>query len=1367
MKTSKKKKIRLNKLFIIRSIFLLIFICSLFSSLNVLANTNPFKIIDAVISEKSDGVIGNIEDFNSSEVTDNIKFYKLDDSVTYKLTLKNTRDNEIKITSISDDNSNIYLEYSYDNLANTTINANEEFEFVFKVVYKNELEDITNRNQVNNVNFNINYFEDDRYINARISLNPNTGDNVYLSFIILGVSTCCLVGSFVINKKNKKKVLRVVIIGVIGLPLFVNALNSTLSLKLNSNFGLYDKVMITYNNAGDTHVVGSSYNEVIGSLEVPADRDGYTFEGWEENGEAFDSTKILEDDVVLDAKWSLINYQISYNLNGGRVNTRNKESYNIEDEFTLNNPTRDGYNFIGWTGTDLGEKTKNVTIKNKFGNREYTANWKAVYYEITYDGITDEERESLGNETSYTILDSITLAEPTFRYDSDGDKTEKFVGWEDEDGNVSTNVVISNSFGDKKYTAKWENVAPNNYSITYNLNGGSCDNPTSFTKKTNTFKLNNPSKDGYTFTGWSGTDLDGDNNLEVYVNKGTRKNLEYTAHYSPITYSISYDYNGGNGTNTDSYTIEDEVVVSNPTRDNYDFIGWTGTGLSQSTKDLVISEGNFGNRGYKANWEATPYNINYNLGGGSANGNPDTYTVLNGVNFNRASRVGYSFLGWLDADEGDPVLDYSIPAGSSGEVNLTAVWQANTYEVIFNGNGNDGDTSMPNQEFTYDVEDNLSGNIYTKEGKVFKEWNTEPDGSGTSYSNEALVSNLAVSGVVTLYAQWKEPGAMFTNGISFKSKIVSLTDDNQESSIKAFAKSSVEPDNSIKNAEHLVSIDDDIYKAPIYAWFDNGTIYWWSPVENPQLNPDSSYMLGYLSEIESVDFSGIDTSESTNMSYLFAFDTKLKTINLGNDFDTSKVTNMSYMFDENNVLETLDLGDKFDTSNVTTMYYMFTNCNALTSLELGDKFDTSKVVSMASLFDGLRKLETLDLGDKFDTSNVKNMNRLFNGMYVLKSLDLGDKFDTSNVTSMNDTFAYLKTVDTLDLGDKFNTSNVTSMSGIFSSLYEITTLDLGDKFYTNKVRDMSNMFYNCNKLKSIDLGEYFDTSEVTNMNYMFYMAKSLESLDLGKHFNTSNVKKMSSMFYQCMTLETLDLGDKFDTSNVTTMAYMFRDCKALKSLNLGNKYNTSKVTTFREMFSNCKKLESLDLTDNFNTISATTMYEMFNHCTSLKTLNLGSNFDTRNVTSMSHMFAGCYVLQSLDLGDKFDTSKVTAMDDMFSSVYTITSLNLGSKFDTSNVTTMNNMFSTMSNVQVLNLGSKFNTSKVTNVMNMFNGDIELVTIYAPTFNTSSIKDSYGIFISCNKLVGGKGTKFSKLNDITVARAKVDGGTSNPGYFTQP
>ena len=89
-----------------------------------------------------------------------------------------------------------------------------------------------------------------------------------------------------------------------------------------------------------------------------------------------------------DSEWfeDLVNsYVIKYNLNGGVAD--NPIIYTEETEtFTLNNPTRDGYEFIGWTGTDIEELTMVVTIpKGSKGGREYTANWKNITYTMTYD----------------------------------------------------------------------------------------------------------------------------------------------------------------------------------------------------------------------------------------------------------------------------------------------------------------------------------------------------------------------------------------------------------------------------------------------------------------------------------------------------------------------------------------------------------------------------------------------------------------------------------------------------------------------------------------------------------------------------------------------------------------------------------------------------------------------------------------------------------------------------------------------------------------------------------------------------------------------------------------------------------------------
>ena len=152
-------------------------------------------------------------------------------------------------------------------------------------------------------------------------------------------------------------------------------------------------------------------------------------------------------------------------------------------------------------------------------------------------------------------------------------------------------------------------------------------------------------------------------------------------------------------------------------------------------------------------------------------------------------------------------------------------------------------------------------------------------------------------------------------------------------------------------------------------------------------------------------------------------------------------------------------------------------------------------------------------------------------------------------------------------------------------------------------------------------------------------------------------------------------------------------------------------------------------------------------------------FDTHNVTNMNQMFSGSQAT-TLDLSN-FDTSKVTDMGAMFSDSQA-TTLDL-SNFDTSKVTDMSDMFNG-SKATTLDLSS-FDTSNVINMGWMFYNAKNLKTIYASDkFNTNNVTESSSMFINSTKLVGGKGTKYnSSYIDKTYAR--IDGGTSNPGYFT--
>ena len=436
----------------------------------------------------------------------------------------------------------------------------------------------------------------------------------------------------------------------------------------------------------------------------------------------------------------------------------------------------------------------------------------------------------------------------------------------------------------------------------------------------------------------------------------------------------------------------------------------------------------------------------------------------------------------------------------------------------------------------------------------------------------------------------------------------------------------------------------------------------------------------YAELVNSIVFeSGVIAPSSC--AYLFK-DLSANSINLSG-LNTSNVTDMSYMFSGCSFLTTVDLS-KIDTSMVTKMSYMFENCLKIKVFDLSH-FDTSNVTDMGYMFSGCSSvfLESIDFST-FDTSKVENMSGMFSDCKYIKTLYLSS-FSTLNVTDMSNMFSNCSSLASLDL-QRFDTSKVTNMSRMFSGCSNLISLDL-TKFNTSNVRDMSRMFENCKLLVSLDLLA-FDTSSVSNICGMFSGCPYLSSLDLSS-INTSNVTNMGSLFDGCSNLTSLNLSN-FDTSKVSIMQCMFRDCAALTSLDLSS-FDTSNVTYMAYMFSGCSSLASLDLSD-FDTSKVTTMNNIFQGCGSLTWLNL-SSFDTSRISEMNYVFTGCKSLTSLDLSS-FCTSKVTEMYDMFSGCSSIASLDLSS-FDTSNVLSFANMFNGCSSLASLDLSSftiRFNAS---------------------------------------------------------------------------
>ena len=549
-------------------------------------------------------------------------------------------------------------------------------------------------------------------------------------------------------------------------------------------------------------------------------------------------------------------------------------------------------------------------------------------------------------------------------------------------------------------------------------------------------------------------------------------------------------------------------------------------------------------------------------------------------------------------------------------------------------------------------------------------------------------------------------GAVFDTGKNVNTKMKKLAGNTS-----ATTSSSDENITKIKRSNTLLitPTDDNIVSSstsevPIYMWYDNGTIYWYTEEENPKLNPNSTFLFVNL--------------------------TKLETIDELNEFDTSKVTSMYYMFSHCENLTSLDLSN-FNTNSVTTMWQMFSGCSSLTNLDLSN-FDTSKVTNMESMFENCKSLSTINLSG-FNTGSVTNMVWMFSGCSSLTNIDLSS-FDTSNVTDMRCMFSGCSSLTNLDLSN-FNTSNVTSMVWMFNHCSGLTSLNISN-FNASKITgSVISMFSDCSSLTTLNMQNFIFPRDCHGF---FQRVSSIDDSNNLKTINldnadTSKVTDMSFMFCGCGGLTNLNLSS-FDTSNVENMSAMFQSCIGLTTLNISS-FNTSNVINMSWMFLNCKKITSINLS-SFDTSNVTDMFGMFQQCESLPSLSL-INFNTSSVTSMQNMFAECYELVQIAFGKKFDTSNVTKMSYMF---YRCNSL------------------------EILDLSS-FNTSKLKSTNFMFGDCYNLKTIYVDIgFTTKNIEMGDYTFDNCPKLVGGSGTTYDS-SETDETYAKIDGGTSSPGYFT--
>ena len=237
---------------------------------------------------------------------------------------------------------------------------------------------------------------------------------------------------------------------------------------------------------------------------------------------------------------------VTLDLNGGKLGNSSEDIQIIVktgSEFTapasdgLNRPDGNTGSYFMWL--DGNGKSYEPGDSVPADVTELTVQWTAPTYTVTLhaNGGTINN----GNVTEYTYGVGATLPTDVTR------TGYTFKGWYyNENLTGSPVTAISNTeTGNKEYWAKWE---INQHTITYVLAGGTAEgNPGTYTIETGAFTLTNPTKSGYTFTGWSGTGLDGENNMTVTIPTGSTGNRTYTAHWR---------YNGGGSSSYSYYTIK-------------------------------------------------------------------------------------------------------------------------------------------------------------------------------------------------------------------------------------------------------------------------------------------------------------------------------------------------------------------------------------------------------------------------------------------------------------------------------------------------------------------------------------------------------------------------------------------------------------------------------------------------------------------------------------------------------------------------------------------------------------------------------------------------------------------------------------------
>ena len=381
-----------------------------------------------------------------------------------------------------------------------------------------------------------------------------------------------------------------------------------------------------------------------GLTRPDGDTDNY-FMWLDGNGNSYEPGGSVPADVTeLTAQWTAPTYAVTLNTNGGTINNGNVTGYTYGVGATLpTDVTRTGYTFKGWYDNENLTGSPVTAIGGaETGNKEYWAKWEINQYTITFDTNGGSEIAPITQDygTEITAPDNPTRKGYTFK------------GWDKEipETMPAENMTVK---------AQWE---INQYTITFDTNGGSEIAPITQDYGTEITAPDNPTRKGYTFKGW-------DKEIPETM---PAENITVKAQWGINQYTITFDTNGGNEIAPITQDYGTEITVpADPTRKGYTFKGW-----DKEIPETMPAE----NITVKAQWGINQYTITFDTNGGSeiAPITQDYGTEITAPD--NPTRKGYTFRGW------DREIPETMPAEN---ITIKARWKDTekpTGEIIIGTN---------------------------------------------------------------------------------------------------------------------------------------------------------------------------------------------------------------------------------------------------------------------------------------------------------------------------------------------------------------------------------------------------------------------------------------------------------------------------------------------------------------------------------------------------------------------------------------------------------------------------------------------------------------------------------------------------------